>query len=351
MTDEHCVKATDPGEEPQAVVLPSPLKVEEEEPFSIEFEEEPSESEMAFGAPFQLSGATPMVSSPAQAFAQTPGIPPLSAPPSPRAGGKPRMSSMMAVLVVCVVVIVGLLVINVLAQTPPPLQTHANSSSTSNQQKLRGKASLTVTKAPGKQSAQASDWVPQQLPTGWTHAGLLTGDAIQALRTAVAFNDREMSLDSRSVGTRNKHGGTFTAATFAMTLAAKQRFLQNDVRESNNSLFDLVVNTRLVRLVVNPQPQLVTFVQQGGQQFAWVDVAFQLWQSQIDPNASQQRIEGKELIPMTNQVYVHHMMVLLLRVPAQNAGNTPAMGGTGWLVSNYGLDLPNAASLAIVQPA
>ena len=85
-----------------------------------------------------------------------------------------------------------------------------------------------------------------------------------------------MSLDFRRVGTRNNHGGTFTAATFVMTAAAKQRFLQNDIRESNNTLFDMVVNTKLIRLVVSPQPQLVNFAQLAQQQFAWVDVAFQL---------------------------------------------------------------------------
>src|SRR6266516_2734569 len=106
----------------------------------------------------------------------------------------------------------------------------------------------------------SSDWVPQSLPTGWTNASLLTGDGIQAIRTAVAFNDSEMSLDYRSVGTRNTHGGTFTAATFVMTPAARQRFQHNDVRAINNTLFDMVVTTRLIRLVVNLQPPLVTFV-------------------------------------------------------------------------------------------
>jgi hypothetical protein len=85
---------------------------------------------------------------------------------------------------------------------------------------------------------------PQQLPNGWTNAGLQPGDGIQAIRTAVAFNDREMSLDNRSVGTRDN-----------------------------------------------------------------------------------------------------------LRIPPQDAGNNPAMGGTGWLVSNYGLNLPNGTALNIVQPA
>src|SRR5579884_3286692 len=176
------------------------------------------------------------------------------------------------------------------------------------------------------------------------------GDGIQALRTAVAFNDREMSLDYRSVGTRNNHGGTFTAATFIMTAAAKQRFQRNDVRAINNTLFDMVANKKLIRLVVDPQPKLVKFAQAGQQQFAWVDVAFQLWQSQIDPNNQGQRMEGKDLDPASNQPRTHHMMVLLLRVPLRNAGDNPAMGGTGWLVSTYSLDPANGTLPDILQP-
>jgi hypothetical protein len=111
------------------------------------------------------------------------------------------------------------------------------------------------------------------------------------------------------------------------------------------------MNTKLIRLVVNPQPRLVKFAQQGQQQFAWVDVAFQLWQSQVDPHNPQQRIEGKELDPATKQPRIFHMMVLLLHIAPQDAGNNPAMGGTGWLVSTYALDLPNGTPLDIVQPA
>jgi len=278
----------------------------------------------------------------------------------------------MIAILACLLVIIGLFVMNALAQTTPPLQTRGNGSSQvtqqpgTSQQPPTGKqqqstsqptpvptvAQTHATTGQGQTMAQtSSDWVPQSLPTGWTNAGLLTGDGIQALRTAVAFNDREMSLDYRSVGTRADHGGTFTAAIFVMTPAARQRFVQNDIRESNDILFDRVANSRLIRLVVNPQPQLVSFAELRQQQFAWVDVAFQLWQSQIDPHHPQRRMEGKELDPTTHQPRVHHMMVLLLRVPPQDAGNTPAMGGTGWLVSNYGLDLPTSTALDIVQPA
>ncbi|HLG76163.1 MAG TPA: hypothetical protein VKX46_07095, partial [Ktedonobacteraceae bacterium] len=259
----------------------------------------------------------------------------------------------------------GLLIINALGQTTPPLQTRGNGSAQTTQQAAQNPTTRTARPTPAPAATQAngtngqgqttgqaaSTWVPQQLPNGWVNAGLSTADAIQAIRTATTFNDREMSLDFRSVGTRNNHGGTFTAATFVMTAAARQRFFQNDVRESSNALFDTVVNNQQIRLVVNPQPQLTNFAQAGQQQFAWVDVAFQYWQSQIDPNNPQQRIGGLELDPATKQPRVHHMMVLLLHVPAANEGNNPAMGGTGWLVSNYGLDLPNGTNLEIVQPA
>ncbi len=114
-------------------------------------------------------------------------------------------------------------------------------------------------------------------------------------------------------------------------------------------LFDQVQQTRLVRLVIDPLPRLVAFSQQGPQQFARVTVTFQVWQSHLDPNHPGQRLEGIEIDPATKQPRLHQMMVLLLRVPQQDAGPDPAMGGTGWLVSNYGLDVPTP--LTIVQPA
>jgi hypothetical protein len=353
---------------PHPIVLP--MQPEEEEFFS--FEEEQSDLETAFVDPFQRSNAMSTISAQAQPSGQASAIHTASATPTTKTKRKTRFSLTMIAILVCVVVIIGLIVMNVVAQTTPPIQTHGNGSSqtaqrpgplqqksTGNQQKPTVKrtpvppaAQTHATNGQGQAIAQPSpDWVPQQLPDGWTNAGLLTGDGIQAIRTSVAFNDREMSLDSRSVGTRNNHGGTFTAATFVMTPAAKQRFFQNDIRESDNTLFDMVMNTKLIRLVVNPQPRLVKFAQQGQQQFAWVDVAFQLWQSQVDPNNPQQRIEGKELDPTTKQPRVFHMMVLLLHISPQDAGNNPAMGGTGWLVSNYALDLPNGTNLDIVQPA
>ncbi len=176
-------------------------------------------------------------------------------------------------------------------------------------------------------------------------------DDLHALRTAVAFNDREMSLDYRSIGTREHHAGTFTAAMFILTPAARLRFEQNDVRMINNVLFDLVATTKLIRVVLNPEPQVVKFVELHQQQFAWVDVSFHLWQSQIDPTNPDQWIGGKDIDPATNQPRTHHMAVLLVRVPPEDAGANPAMGGTGWLVSNYALDPVGGTLPEIVQPA
>jgi hypothetical protein len=360
----------------QPVVLPSQPENEAEESFY--FEEEQPDLGPAFIAPFQISGAMPTMpaqpfsqssamptkTTPAPAFSQpSSALPPTPAAPTTKTKRRPRLSLTMVAIIVCLIVVVGLLVINALGQTTPPLQTRGNGSTQTTQQVTQKPTTKTGRPTPVPTATQAngtngqtpgqaaSAWVPQQLPHGWINAGLSTADAIQAIRTAVTFNDREMSLDFRSVGTRNNHGGTFTAATFVMTAAARQRFFQNDVRESSNALFDTVVNNQQIRLVVNPQPQLVNFAQVGQQQFAWVDVAFQYWQSQIDPNNPQQRIGGLELDPATHQPRIHHMMVLLLFVPAANEGNNPAMGGTGWLVSNYGLDLPHGTNLDIVQPA
>jgi hypothetical protein len=193
-------------------------------------------------------------------------------------------------------------------------------------------------------------WLPNPLPTGWTDAGLSLSDALFAERTAVTFTDREMSLDYRSVGTRARHGGTFTATVFILTPPAAVRFAQNDVRAANNVLFDRAQQERLIQAVVNPQPRLIAFTVVGQQQFAWVTVSFQLWQSKVD-GATGQRTEGFSLDPATNQARTYQMTVLLLRVPQRTQGANPAMGGTGWLVSNYALDLANGTMLDIARPA
>lgn len=203
------------------------------------------------------------------------------------------------------------------------------------------------------QATLPSDQVPsaqtlQQL--GWTAAGLSTGDVLEAERTAWTFTDREMSLDYRNVGTRAQHGGTFTAAVFLLTPNARTRFVTNDVRAFNNVLFDQVQQQRLIQEVVNAQARLVQFQVQGQQQFAWIDVSFQLWRSRLDPQTGS-RVEGLELAPATHGPRVHHMIVLLLRVTPGTQGTNAPMGGTGWLVSTYALDPVGGILPAIIQPA
>src|SRR6266566_3570707 len=203
------------------------------------------------------------------------------------------------------------------------------------------------------QATPPSDWVPSALTLqqlGWTGAGLSMGDALEAERTAWTFSDREMSLDYRNTGTRAQHGGTFTAAVFLLTPNARARFIANDVRVMNNVLFYRVEQQQLIQEVVNAQPRLVRFQVQGAQQFAWVDVAFQLWQSQLGQQTGS-RVEGLELDPATNGPRVHHMLVLLLRVTPGTQGTNAPMGGTGWLVSTYALDPAGSNLPAIIQPA
>jgi hypothetical protein len=203
------------------------------------------------------------------------------------------------------------------------------------------------------QAPPQSDWVPsaqtlQQL--GWTGAGLSTGDALEAERTASTFTDREMSLDYRNAGTQAKHGGTFTAAVFLLTSNARVRFFQNDLRVINNMLFDRVQQQQLIQEVVNARPSLVQFQVQGQQQFAWVDVSFQLWQSRLDPQTGS-RAEGLEIDPVTHGPRVHHMIVLLLRVTPGTQGTNAPMGGTGWLVSTYALDPTGGSLPAVIESA
>jgi hypothetical protein len=203
------------------------------------------------------------------------------------------------------------------------------------------------------QATPQNSWVPstqtlQQL--GWTGAGLSTGDALEAERTAWTFTDREMSLDYRNAGSQAQHGGTFTASVFLLTPNARTRFFQNDVRVINNVLFDRIQQQRLIQEVVNAQPRLVQFQVQGQQQFAWVDVSFQLWQSRLDPQTGS-RAEDLELDPATHGPRSHHMIVLLLRVTRGAQGTNAPMGGTGWLVSTYALDPAGGSLPGIIQPA
>ena len=203
------------------------------------------------------------------------------------------------------------------------------------------------------QGTPQSNWVPtaQALAQmGWTGAGLTTGDALEAERTAGTFTDREMSLDYRDAGTRGRHGGTFTAALFLLTPAARTRFFANDVRVSTNALFDRVEQRQLIQEVVEAQPRLALFQVQNQQQFAWVDVSFQLWQSEIDQQSGN-RVSGFEMDPATQAPRIHHMIVLLLRVNLGAQGANAPMGGTGWLVSTYALDPAGGTLPTVIQPA
>ena len=366
---ENHLSVSDSVIPPRPAVL-SLQQEEEDEPFYVR-EEQPDVLGVPFVSPFQISNALPTLAEPLHQdndqrtddFVS----PPAPLPAKKASRWAPFLSLKGLAIIVCTFVIMTLVFINALAQRTPPLQQPPVSQMNQKPTPLPTKPVVAQAKptmippsgptdgttAQGQnQNLPPTEWVPQQLPAGWTDAGLQTGDGIEALQTAVTFTDREMSLDYRSVGTRKNHGGTLTAATFLLTPAAKERFVQNDVRMINNVLFDSVQQTSLIRLVVDPQPALVSFLQMGQQQFAWVDVRFQFWISKHDPNNTQKLLTGKEIDPNTKQPRIHHMMVLLLRVSPQNeGGDAPVMGGMGWLVSNYDLDLPGSTPLMIVQPA
>lgn len=324
--------------------------------------EEPDD---AFGsvlaAPFQMSEAMPPVhSATGQASQQNISPTPATSPQASRPFPLRRVLILVAIIVI--IVLTGAM--GVFAQSTPTLPGKTASPTASaaptrpaqaTPQPGTGKTPTappqpTPKPGPGNTSQNgAGTWLPQQLPAGWTDAGLTTGDALFAERTAVVFTDREMSLDYRSVGTRKLHGGTFTASVFLLTPAAKERFARNDVRVINNVLFDKIQQEKRIQSVVNPQPQLVKFAVQGQQQFAWLDVSFQLWQSKAD--AGGKRTESFDLDPTTKQPRIHHMAVLLLRVDPDDQGANAPMGGTGWLVSTYALDQNAGTMLPILQPA
>lgn len=191
---------------------------------------------------------------------------------------------------------------------------------------------------------------PQLEQLGWIKANLSLGDAVEALRTATTFTDREMSYDYRNIGTPTRHGGTLTGATFLLTDGGLDRFTQNDIRVSNNALYNKIRDGQIIQQVIVAQPLLVKFramtVQGAAHQFAWVTVSFTLVQSQRDP-ATGQRVERVETDPATGQSRIYQMSVILLRVAPERQGTNAPMGGTGWLVNTYTLDtvaLPNIAT-------
>lgn len=252
-----------------------------------------------------------------------------------------------ALVVTVLVVASGFLWLTVFAQPAQPLVQPGVASTA---QPHHTQQTPTPTSIPILTPAEGSlgTWVPEPLPVGWINAGLTAGDSIEALRSAWAFTDREEGIDFRNVGTRIQHGGTMTAATFILTAGGEGRFLQNDIRVINNVLFDKVTTNQIIQAAVDPVPSLTTFAIQGGNQFAWVDVSYELFQSQPDLNNPGKRIEGLEMDAAINQPRIHHMSVLLVRVAPDMQGADAPIGGTGWLVSSYGLDLQ--APLTVVQP-
>lgn len=173
-----------------------------------------------------------------------------------------------------------------------------------------------------------------QLPQNWNRSN---ADAVLALRSAIAFVDREMTLDFREAGTRAHHGGTFTASVFLLTPAAKIRFQANDVRAANNTLYDQVQQQHLVQQTINEYASILSYTHNQQQQLVTVSVTFQLYKSQLGQAASE-----------VKDVNRHLMTVLLLHVDQAGQGPDAPMGGTGWLVSNYGLDV---ATVPTPQPA
>ncbi len=328
-------------------------------PEDVLLEDEAAGWSAQFVVPFQQSGPMPTVNpQAAQASTNQTGI-----PAQGRATSRSFPVFKVALIGALIVLAVGFLALSVFAQPAHHLTTVAkNSTQSHSTTQTTAKASPT---RPGQKSSTSavptttpmaspqSDWVPsaqtlQQL--GWTGANLSTADALEAERTAWTFTDREMSLDYRNAGSLGQHGGTFTSAVFLLTPNATTRFFQNDVRVINNVLFDRVQQQQLIQEVVNAQPHLVQFQVQGQQQFAWVDVSFQLWQSQLDPQTGQ-RAEGLEPDPTTHGPRIHHIIVLLLRVNPGTQGTNAPMGGTGWLVSTYALDPAGGNLPAVIQPA
>ncbi len=328
-------------------------------PEDVLLEDEAAGWNAQFVVPFQQSGPMPAVN-PQTARASTNQTSTLA-----QGRTNPRRFPVLKVALISslIALAMGFLALSVFAQPAShltPLAKHPTQGSQVPHTAPTAKPTRTVPRTPTPtmttvtaQATPPSDWVPSVLTLqqlGWTGAGLSMGDALEAERTAWTFTDREMSLDWRNTGTRAQHGGTFTAAVFLLTPHARARFFTNDVRAFNNVLFDRVQQQQLIQEVVNAQPRLVRFQVQGAQQFAWVDVAFQLWQSQLGQQTGS-RVEGLELDPATNGPRVHHMLVLLLRVTPGTQGTNAPMGGTGWLVSTYALDPVGGILPAIIQPA
>ena len=345
----------------------------------IDEQDEQGSLSSPFVLPFQNSAAMPTLATMnAQGAQGSMGPPPpvTTSTTRKRWGSFPLVKILLIGSVVFITVIgASLLVLAQSAPSPTPIQgsnkqtpgTIGGASSTTTSKpgqelpaKTQAPTGNSSPQAPARQeqATQGSNTSPSgSIPSGqllsqigWTQAGLNTGDALEALRTSNTFTDREMSFDYRVIGTSTHHSRTLTAATFLLTPGGQVRFTHNDVRMINNTLFARIHSEKLIQQVVNVQPSLALFqiVQIQGQQhtFAWVNVAFELLQSKIDP-ANGKRTENLEIDSATGQPLLHHMAVLLIRVSPQSQGEDAPMGGTGWLVDTYALDsttLPDIAT-------
>jgi len=338
--------------------------VEEIAYYTIEGDEENLDGEYVqkeapsaeFTPPFELSGELPIVDALPPQGMQANGSP----SPTSWRGGRKFPIRRVLVLLAAILIVGSLFLASVFAKPAMPSQQNDRNGST-----VAPRATTTLPKAvstPQHRRNTSPTPKPMVIPPvgvtpqvngvpssqslqqlGWTTADLTLADALQAARTAATFTDREEDLVFNKAGTR-------TAAFFLLTPAAKNRFTQNDVRVSSNALWGNVIGQQLIQLAINEQPALVKQAAQGQNQFAWVDVQFNLWQSRIDPQHPNQRIEGVENDPATNAPRTHHMVVLLLHGTPGSQGINAPMGGTGWLVSNYALD-PVAGTLPdIVSP-
>src|SRR6266700_1163133 len=313
-------------EEDGAVSRQMPPLVEETAYYTIEGEEENPDGEYVqkeapsaeCTPPFELSGELPIAGAlPPQ------GIQANGSPASWR-GGRKFLIRRVLVLLAAILIVGSLFLASVFAKPALPSQQNDSTVSTV----APGSTSTLPKAVPTQQHHQSTTPPPTPMAThpvgakpqvngvptnqslqqlGWTTAGLTLADALQAARTAATFTDREEDLVFNKAGTR-------TAAFFLLTPAAKTRFTQNDVRVSSNALWGNVIGRQLIQLAINEQPALVTQVAQGQNHFAWLDVQFNLWQSRIDPQHPNQRIEGVGNDPATNAPRTHHMVVLLLHV-------------------------------------
>ncbi|WP_126601573.1 hypothetical protein [Dictyobacter aurantiacus] len=346
----------------------------------VDEQDDQADQSSPFVLPFQPSGAMPTmatIQTHQQGATSTP-------PPATTSPGKKRWGSFQLLKVVLIggvvlITIIGASLFVFAQSTPPPEAIHVTSTHTPT---TRGTSSTAVSKptqrppaqkatpthpsappatpapAPSPQGTQGPDNSPAgTLPSpqrlnqfGWTNAGLTLGDALEALRTGTTFTDREMSYDYRNIGTPAHHSGTLTGSTFLLTPGGQFRFVHNDVRMINNTLYNKIQAGKIIQQVVNAQPTLVHFqvVQVLGKQhtFAWISVTFELLQSKIDP-ASGKRIEQLQTDPATGQPLIHHMAVILVRILPQRQGSNAPMGGTGWLVDTYELDTNTLPAIAI----